>query len=98
LANDRRHRGALDDRLHLGLRRAEPALDDLARDRVAPHPCPSPRGGGMSTAPHRGAPARMTRLPNRSTRPRCPGSTTVVASSCSTIAGPTTTAPGPSAS
>ena len=93
LADERRHRGALDDGFHVRLGRPQCAADDLARHRVGRQGGAAARGRPR----HRGRPvARITRLPARSTVARCPGGTTVVASSCSTMAGPVTTAPAPS--
>ena len=97
LADERRHRRALDDRFHVRLGRAQRAANDLARHRVRGQQ--APRRAGPARPLHRPRPpARITRLPARSTVARCPGGTTVVASSCSTIAGPVTAAPAPSRS
>ena len=55
LADERRHRRALDDRFHVRLGRAQRAADDLARHRVGARRAPAP---GPARPLHRRAPSR----------------------------------------
>ena len=102
LPDEGRHGRALDHRLHLGLRRPQRAPDDLARDRIAPATTRCRRAAVLAR-PRRSEPGRaslpartgppITRFPWRSTVARWPGRITVVASSCSTTAGPRASPP-----
>jgi hypothetical protein len=70
----RRHGGAANHLVHLEARVEQRVLDQVERDRVDPSACHVPASGSIS------------RFRYGSTRATCPGSTTVVASYCSTIA------------
>src|SRR6185437_16324206 len=82
LGDDRAEGGAHEGEIHLVADLLQAVLNDRQGDRV--------EGGGHRLSR---VATVMTRFPSLSTVTRSPGSMTVVASSCSTIAGPANSEP-----